>query len=228
MTWTYFWYGLGGLALLYFITATVFLLVARIKKDKDGNLILDSNSRHFKLSYPFLKFQPKSFIEGSLSNIGICGYFFKFFFMLYVGWPILAVLASIKTVTYLPFMLLFGFYPIANHRSIYEEKHSVPFLLDVDAGEIRFLQPKIKGVTIFPFYAIVPLSYILAWIYYSDRTWNITFWCLVMIAVIAAIVGAIVLFFWLKETDEGNVSLFREWIGAEWNRFCPRMKLKVT
>ena len=42
---------------LYVLTATVLLSIARIEKGANGKLILDPNSWHFKVAYPFKRFK---------------------------------------------------------------------------------------------------------------------------------------------------------------------------
>ena len=218
----YFFYGLASVVVLYVLTATVFLLVAKIRKDEKGNLVLDPNSWHFKISYPFIKFSKYQILFLS-EKVGLCGYFAKFFFMLYLGWPMLMVWACLKTIVYSPFMLLFGSYPIANNRSM-DEAFEGP--LAVEVGEIKMLKPNVLGLTIFPFYIIALLAYVFSWIYYPDTTWTVTFWCLVTIAVVVVAVAIIVGIYRFMKTDQETVYLIKEWANSKKKKLCPKMKIK--
>jgi len=213
----YAFYVLVSLGGLYILTATVFLLTARIEKDKDGDLILDPDSWHFKLSFPFLKFSLRA-VEKLSGNINICKYCIKFFLMLYLGWPMLIIFICLKTIVYSPFMFLFGFYPIANLMSMSDE------LMHVDVGYIK--TPEIKGVPIVPFYAVAPIAYVASLIYYTNVTLVATLACLALAVLIALGVGISFTHEWLTETDEKTVSLVREWAGSKKRKFCRTMKVK--
>jgi len=219
----FYMYLLLSLAVLYVVTATVFLLIARIEKDKDGILILDPESRHFKMSYPFLKFK-KWQVEELSEKISLCRYFAKFFFMLYIGWPTLAVWCSLKTVAYAPFMFLFSRYPIANIRSMSNEYDSNE-LFNVKVGHLRLL--KVRGVTVHPFGPLAILAYLLSWAYFPSSTFYFTRAIVIIITAIAVIATVVVGICWLLATDQGGVSLIREWVMAKKKGMCPPLRIKV-
>lgn len=220
--WWILLYAFLALAGLYVGTAAVFLAVARLEKRADGTLILDPKSRHFKITFPFRKFDEWE-VKRLSGRIGLCNYFLRFFGMLCVGWPVLIILAVSKTVFYTIPMLLFGYYPIADLRSMCEE--GTP--LAVHAGKIRVV-PKVKGFKIFPFYFVAPLVYWLCFRLWPGPMWRITMVLLVILIACGA-VGVVVegfprLIDWLKGTNRQSVSLLREWIKAR--NLCPLMVIK--
>lgn len=215
----YFLYGLGGiagLAILYAVTATFFLLTAKLEKDKDGCLVLDSQSWHFKFSFPFLsRYYPDSF-KYLFDSMSICGYFVKFFWMLYFGWPILVSWLTVKTLVYAPFMLSFGYYPIANLKSMSGETGDAVFWVNI--GEIKWVR-----------YFFFPLVYGMAWKYWPANTYLVSFWVVILVICLAALLGPFFLYDKLREKsrkNEGRVSLVGEWFKAKKRRVCPLTKIK--
>lgn len=217
-----FFYILTGFTALYVLTAAVFLLTARIGKTENGELVIDPGSWHFKIVYPFRKFDNLE----SFPPINLCGYFAQFFFMLFLGWPFLVFFLFLKTVVYLPFFLMFGRYPVANLMSMRYPAAGAPFW--VEAREIRLLRPKIKGFTFYPFYLIVPLAYGLGCLYYPSIVSSIN-WILSLFAVIVLgacfLTGFQWLFNWLKTTNEHSISLVKEMVRAKINKWCPRVTI---
>jgi hypothetical protein len=210
---------------LYVLTATIFLLVAKIERHKEGYLILDPESRHFKMSYPILKFR-KSHVSEMSGHISLCGYFAKFFFMLYVGWPSIGVWCFLKTIVYAPFMLLFSRYPIANMQSMTSSSwfSDEIKLLNVEVGHLD--PPEIKGLTIHPFCPLSIMAYVFCWIYFPSTALLYTTIVLVFIATLALLVGFFWSMNWFSKTDYKKVSLVREWTVAKKRKMCPLLKIK--
>lgn len=213
----YFLYGLGGiagLAILYAITATFFLLTAKLEKDKDGYLVLDPQSWHFKLAFPFRsRYRPHS-LKYLSDHMSICGYFVKLFWMLYFGWPIIALWLIAKTLVYAPFMLTFGYYPIANLKSMAWGDDDA--ILHVAVGKKKWVR-----------YFFFPLVYSISWTYWPAKTYTISLGAVIIAVCIAAIGGLIYLHDRKIDDDsEGRVSLAKEWLMAKKRRVCPVTKIK--
>ncbi len=207
---------------LYIVTSTTLLLSAKFKKNAKGNLILNPDSWHFKLSHPILTRRYSSLAirkyKDDFKNIipsSICGYCANFSFMLYIGWPTLILWSVLKTLVYTPFMILFGYYPIADMKSMIW--HDNPFAVEV--GEISL--PKIKEYKIFPAYIALPTAYLAGWLYYPSVVFKVSVWVLFVAAVIATILALV----WFKETDQEQVSLAKEWLSAKKNRICWKLEL---
>lgn len=219
----YIFYVLVSLGGLYIVTTTILLLIARIEKDKDGDLILDPDSWHFKLTFPFVKFH-LYLVERLSGDINICKYCIKFSLMLYLGWPMLIILICLKTVVYSPLMFLFGLYPIANLESMSWAKSDFIEFFHVDVGRIRM--PKIKENSIVPFYVVVPIAYITCLNFYTNVTLIVSLVGLGLAVLIALAVSIVFTYRWLVKTDEETVSLVREWMGSRKRKFCRTMKVK--
>lgn len=223
------WWMIGQIALcvlgLYILTACVFLVTARIKKDADETLILIPNSWHFKATFPIMRLSRYRIKELS-GRIGLCGYFCKFFLMLFVGWPIIAVGALLKTIVYSPFMLLFGYFPIADLNSVVEADY-LP-LLAVRVKKIPL--PRIQGFKLFPAYAALPFGYVACWLLWPGITLAVTRAILVFIGVIAVFIGLLIVLSrvrnWYKKTDSELVILVKEWVTAKTRRLCPLIKIR--
>jgi len=211
---------LAIISVLYVLTTTVLLFFAKFKKNEKDDLILDPDSWHFKLSYPILtrKFDSYDIIEYKDRfnlNLNICSYAIKFFFMLYVGWPLLILWSCFKTVVYTPFMILFGYFPVANIESMIE--YDIP--LAVNVGEI--LLPEIKGYKIFPIYIVLPIVYFAGWRYFFNDTMIVSLSILIAAIVFAIIIGLVK----LNQTNQKEVSLVRAWLSAKKNKVCWKLEL---
>ncbi len=222
---TTFWTILSVLALLYVVTATVLLFSAKFKKNEKGNLILDPGSWHFKLTHPLLtrkfslydiKRNPAYFDLPS----NICPYAIEFFLMLYIGWPVLIIWLIFKTVLYLPFMIMFGFYPIADIVSMLEWGGN-PFTVNV--GKISL--PKIGKYKIFPIHIILLATYAIGWFYNPSLTLASIIWVLSVAGGVSTIIGLGWFYNWVKKTDQKEVSLAREWLSANKNKVCWKLEL---
>ncbi|GEM_PF-5928300 len=104
-------------ALLYFGSAFIFLLAARIEEDESGNLVLNAKSWHFKIAYPkgerSERFKPRYgqvLVNGAVPNVSICVYYPKFLLMLLLVWPFMLLWQFSKCLVYSPFFFLFGYY----------------------------------------------------------------------------------------------------------------------
>ena len=185
----------------YALAAMVFLLVARLQKDATGNLLLNPNSWHFKVAYPFSERR---------GTLGLCHYFMRFLFMLMVAWPFIVVLESVKFVIYNALLLPFGSYSFPDIAEAYWDDA----WLYAGVGSLH-IRP------FMPLYVIAPATYI--WLYHAHRhatlywTAEVGKWAGIVLAVIAFFVGL----FYFTETDQEDVSLFREGLRAKWRRVCP-------
>lgn len=237
-----------GIMGFYAIAAVGFFNLIRIEKDEKGNLILDLDSWHFKFAYPLKKFKIKEALNTleyvrakgiehdityaqtevnvvcSSFKTSICVYFAKVFWMSYFGWPAIIVLAVLKTIIYIPFMLLFGGYPIANLTSLYLGLKYGKGPVSVDVGKIPL--PKIFGYRIFPIYCILSLAYGTLWYFYPQGTWSVHLWVSIPVIVALIIVVVWTFFNWTLYTDEKSVNLLREWLITKKQKVCPIMVAK--
>ncbi|MDP3963847.1 MAG: hypothetical protein Q8Q39_05120 [bacterium] len=223
---------LGGFAALYALTATVFLLAAKIEKDANGQHYLNPDAWHFKFAYP--RKQNAWWFRNTLARRGvsICPYFAKFFFMLYAGWPIIIILYTVTRIFYGAVMFLFGYYPSMGlmtfvNRWVYADAFFDEFQ---EGTAIRFLS--IGKFRFLPVYLIAPLAYGWAWHIYPDTTLTITVWVAVAIVVIAAIVGSVLgIMRFRKKVQQGElkrVSLLGQFISAKKSRLCFTLKVKTN
>ena len=212
---------LAIISVLYVLTTAVLLFFAKFKKNEKDNLILDPDSWHFKLCCPVItrKYNSYDIIKykhrfGHLPS-SVCLYSIVFFFMLYVGWPVLILWSCFKTVVYTPFMILFGYFPVANIESMIE--YDIP--LAVNVGEI--LLPEIKGYKIFPIYIVLPIVYFAGWRYFFNDTMIVSLSILIAAIVFAIIIGLVK----LNQTNQKEVSLVRAWLSAKKNKVCWKLEL---
>ena len=134
-TWTTLLWGyilpvLVSLVALYLVTAIVFLVTAKLDKDEDGNLYLDTDALHFKIAHPFKKYDDwfmQSLEEGK-TKLSLCGYFLGFFCALYFGWPFILFAQALKLIFGSFLLFLGGSYLsepfsiewMASHRKYYD------------------------------------------------------------------------------------------------------------
>lgn len=244
-----------GIVGFYILATIVFFSLVRIEKDEKGNLILDLDSWHFKFAYPLKKFKIKKAVEAlertranakadtdsilraedyakkvCLSfKTGICAYGAKIFWMTYFGWPALIVFLVLKTIVYLPFMVLLGSFPIASLKTMsnvlyYNSDNTIIALAAVGVGKIPL--SKIYGYRIFPIYYIFPLVYSALLYFYLQETWNVTFWVLSSALAISCAAAFIIFLFWICDTDRKSVNLFKEWFVSQKQKVCPIMEAK--
>lgn len=217
----------GAVLVLHTITVAVIFLLARIKKDAEGNYILDPNSWHFRLAYPFKR---KEYLKNCRyyedEKIGICRYFAKLSWMLYVGWPILLFVEFIRTILLFPFFFLGGKIIVPSVESLHSAAKRDNVFEFVGTKDVTF---RIGKVTVLPLFWIVPSVYALLLWKYMAVTFHYTLWTLGIILGAVVIVGISAGIFafiaWLVETDGRSVSLAREWTGAKIRGVCPLAKI---
>lgn len=232
--WQIILYSAISLAALYAFTATIFLFLARLEKNAEGKLVVDPDSWHFKVAYPMGRAKVLEALKpDSVSNLarwqaedilasyrkGLCAYFFKFFFMLYLGWPFLAVFAVLSGVVFNFFTLPFGHY-CRTLAALLQDR----FVLK------RYPLPRIYGIRLLPIYFIVPLLYGTLWYFFPNIVPDLTVFLLLCfgigilaVVVIWAIVSAIS---WFRRTDEKSVNVVREWVAAKKEGVCPMVEIK--
>lgn len=221
----------GTILALHTVTVVIVFLLARIKKDAEGNYILDPNSWHFRLAYPFKRKEylknrsyDKNYYEDE--RIGICRYFAKLSWMLYVGWPILLFVEFIRTILLFPFFFLGGRVIVPSVESLHSAAKRDNVFEFVDTKDATF---KLGKVTVLPLYWLVPSVYALLFWQYRAGTVHYTFWTLGIIlaaVVIVAIIAGISAFIgWFLESNGESVSLMREWTGAKIRGVCPLAKI---
>lgn len=214
---------------LYIAAAAAFMLSARLKKDADGNLILDPESWHFKAAYPFRKFNIYA-VKYLSGRISVCGYFRKLFLMLFMGWPILIALAVFKTLTYAPFMLLFGYYPIADHLSIHESwgygdgDSAGPFAVHA----VKISLPEFRGYQIFPVYLIIPLAYLACWMLWPGIAAAITVTALTIAIGIVIVAGVLMFAMAINKTHSGTIGIVKEYVSSKKKGVCRLMIVRSS
>ncbi len=208
----------GALLALYVITTTIVFFLARIRKDAEGNYILDPESWHFRLSYP-IKCEDGEFYG---ERISICRYFAKFSWMLYVGWPFFLLLEFFRTLLlFLPFFL-FGRLIVPSMKNLRAgvrgNYFNFPNYKDVKMGKI--------GIP--PAVWILPMLYLLLLYRYTSATLHLTLWILGLILLAAVIPAAVAGIGWFLDTDNKSVSLAREWMATKKRGICPLAKISVA
>lgn len=236
--WQIILYAVLFLVALYAFTATIFLFLAQLEKDEKGKLFIDPDSWHFKVAYPIGRYKVLDALNAlkpdSGSKLtryeakkilasyrkGLCAYFFKFFFMLYLGWPVFVVgLIIILIILYAIIQVVafpFGFY-----------------MVDITGESIlwkRYPLPRIYGIRLLPVYFIVMLGYAALWYFFPSGTPSVTGQTLgvvgiglLLVGVVWAIVSAIS---WLRHTDGKSVNVVREWVSAKKEGVCPMVEIK--
>ncbi len=230
-------------AVFYAFTAMVFLSVARIEKSANGKLILDPDSWHFKVAYPFARdkvvkairkikktecippderryfdregYKDARELLASYSR-GLCAYFFKFFVMLYFAWPILIILIILWFVVGGGVMSLFGYYPVMENE--------VPCR--------RYPLPRVYGIRLLPIYLLALVLYAALWYAYPGDTSAITGVTVVLVGTAALIVAfiwtCVTIICWFRKTDKKSVSMVREWVSAKKQGVCPLTEIKIS
>lgn len=215
-----FWFlvSIVGLLVLYVVTSAIIIVSTRIEKTESGDLVIDSSSWHFKITYPFQRSEQSFFYKVREDGISLCRYCSKFFWMVWVGWPLIILFQTIKTLVYGPFLLIFGFYPVPWNLDLFETDQAHGIKCE------KFPLPKIKNVRILPAYLILPAVY--AWLLVSlEFVRRASFYIGGILIVICVVLGIALLIGLLaeytKNTDNKSVSLLREWAGAKKKRICP-------
>ena len=173
IVWTALYY-LGMFAGVYFLTAVGFVLFANLEKDEDGSLVIDPESLHYractkcykwKMYYICWQSDCGRYIKVNhieYYQLGICGYFLRVFWafiLLPIGYAILGIWQTLKTVIYAPFMFLFGYYPWPT-KSVMENEDTI---LAVEAKRIAF--PRFFNTELKPYFVVPPVLY--GWLFWS-------------------------------------------------------------
>lgn len=144
---------------LYVITATVFLLTTKLKDD-EGNMWIDTDSLHFKITHPFYEYSfLKANVEEGVAKTSLCGYFLEFFLSLYIAWPLIIFWQTLKTILYTPLLLMFGYYPNPFRISAMVGYGCNPFSMEL----CKYRLPEVRGFKLLPFYILFPALYIYMW-----------------------------------------------------------------
>lgn len=206
-----------GIPILYALTTLVVLCFARIEKEPDGTPILDTNSWHFKVAYPCKRYD-LLFIKDlgrGYPKVSVCGYFWRLFLMIWIGWPFWALLTLfVSTVC-----LIFGYVATPDFKEI--DRYQV---LEMNFKKIRL--PRISRFRILPVYAFVLSGYVWLLCTQLRATLFRTLEILGMAVGFLTCLALVELVSWLRWTDQKKVSLVREMVRAKVNRWCPFMKVK--
>lgn len=234
--WTALWYA-GMCVGTYFIVAVGFLLFARLEKDKDGSLIIDPKSLHYRAcqkcygcewtrTYNIYNLEAKEYVPTTYvehCQLGLCGYFWRVFWafiLLPIGYTILFAFQTVKAIVYAPFMLLFGFYPWPTVEIIKREGHP----LVVEVKRISF--PRVGKLELKPYLVILPALYGYVYWLYPDRTLSWSVMALVIGVILAAVFAVRIAFDKVQESENEPVVLVREYVKLAWRGVCLRLKVK--
>lgn len=207
--------------LTYVITGLVFVFTAQLN-DEDGEPWVDTESLHFKMAFPFARYN-SWYMEGLIAGrekVGICIYFAKFFFTLYLAWPFIITLQTLKTAIYTPFLFLAGYYPNPFDLSCMTGNYGNPFYLELK----KFRLPKIYGVKLYPILVVAPVLYAISWVYFPSATWNVTGQSLTILGIILVAALIFATFAAYSDSESGKVGLFKSWVEAKKKMVCPILK----
>jgi hypothetical protein len=225
LVWSVLYY-LGLFAGVYVLTAIGFLLFARLEKDKDGSLLVDPESLHYRACNKCYKWSMCYDNHLEHYKIGICGYFwlvFWAFILIPIGYIIFGVWQILKTAIYAPFMFLFGYYPWPTLKSMQNWNGPNPFAVEVR----RISFPRVGKLELKPYLVAFPSLY--GWLLWSypQTTWECTLTILVVVLVIAACYTAVVIKFKVDKSENQRVVLAREYVRAIWRGVCPLLKVSA-
>ncbi|MBI1998732.1 MAG: hypothetical protein HYS73_00135 [Parcubacteria group bacterium] len=232
--WSFILYFVLPPVALYAFTATIFLFLVQLEKNADGKLVLDPDSWHFKVAYPFARYKVKDALEKRMSTDaykrdraknflasyqhGLCVYFFKFFLMFYLGYPILVVFSFLCHIVANVCAISFGY--------------CVFLSFDDRFYHWKYPLPRVYGIRLLPIYFLVPLLYAALWYAYPDDTPVKTGYAALafgaIIAIVAILWATATAVVWLGRTDKESVSMVREWISAKKQGICPLTEIKIS
>lgn len=161
------------IALAYFVSGLLFYLFFKslLKNSGDEHQTISIRSWHYKLAYPFKKFNGVV-----VKQVSFFSYFSKIFFTTLLGWPILIAWQTAKMTVYLPFLALFGRYALPGFETMSSNEN--PLVLEIK----RFYLPTVgNGIPILPIYFAATAGY--GWLIYNwpGMTLGITlFICIVL------------------------------------------------
>ncbi len=225
LVWSVLYY-LGFFAGTYVLAAIGFLLFVRLERDRDGSLLVNPESLHYracKKCYGWRMhegyYEGKKISHIEYYHIGLCGYFWRLFWTP-LFFTILGAWQTVKMVVYAPFMYLFGYYPWPTMKAMQREGN--PFA--VEMGRISF--PRVGKLELKPYLMVFPVLY--GWLLWSypQMTWR---WTLIAFAV-ALVIAMILAAEWVKdkvdESENTRVKLVREYVKASKRSICPLLKVK--
>lgn len=242
-----------GIALmLHGVTLLAVLLFGKIEKDEYGRLVLDAESWHFKVAYPYNNKNENFLRKLEDRGLGLCRYCLRLSLMVYIVWEfiilshivlfifIFCVLYPIRIFALLVYTVILFLIGMHLSKSTWcWPWHFINFLAkdkphNVLPENIGFF--KGKRFMFRPIY--VPLSILYVYAFYN---WNsptvsndiyipgpISLFSLtvLIIAVVLLVTLRIISFVLRKKSQKPKTSLLREWFISRYIKsFCPRMKI---
>ena len=216
----------SGFLAFYLVNVLVLLALARIERDENGKLLLDTGSWHFKLAYPFKK--RDSVFLGVIREDGmnLCPYVQKLFWTLYLGWPAMILWETTRTVLCNSLLPFFGsYYRPGRIQEWYWNGEIHPLYSDKQMKEIPL--PKLWGEKIRPIYLVILAIPAYFLITDGDRFIRVSLVALMAALITAVIFGIAYLVARFLNTKQGKASLAREWLQAKHRRICPKLEVGV-
>ena len=208
-----------GVIAFYFLAAGSLLLAARLERDEDGNLVIDSNSWHFKVAYPYKRHLTYELDQLKRRGIGMCRYGAKLFFMTFVGWPINGIVLVLSNVLVGPAWFIF-LGDLAYARLGFS-KTDLQFVV-----EARTLtMPRISGERIVPVVFLLLAAYIWFWIELTPLALTSTIWSSIAVVLWVLMIGICDLFIKLSR-GQVKTSLVVGWLSARKKKVCPIARVK--
>lgn len=96
---------------IYIFGALILFAFAKLGKDEEGNLLLDPESWHFKITYAEQRFHYDFFYSSDWHKMNLCKYIRQFSRALFIIWPFIIVFWLALLVA-APIFFLFGKYPV--------------------------------------------------------------------------------------------------------------------
>ncbi len=180
-----------------------FFLSSLLKDDTSGKTVINPNSWHLKIAYPFRRLD-NTYLK--YMNPGFFQYFSKIYFMIIIGWPIIIFWEIAKFIIYTPFMFLFGAYPIPSLKAMSDSE--MPLAVKIK----NFYLPMINNgkMPLFPIYPATIAGYgllVFTW------PWWILVTTTLIITAVGLIVGSIFVYdIWFR--DDIRIKKTRAWIGS--------------
>ena len=217
--------------ILHILSAVILLTFGRLKKEPDGTLILDHDSWHFKIAYPFKRYEFDRYKKDNRENrydyyslwthymaeggVNICYYVSKFTNSLIFGWPFIILMLVVLILLDIIF-LSFGKYVVPNVKNLNGSLNDASMDLKL---------PRIGKYRILPIYILAPTIYSWCLWQYPHSTIHNTLTVAVGILFIAIVLGIYLACSWLSKTNQEDVSIAREWISAKKKGYCKILKV---
>ena len=216
-----------SIGLLYLITATILYLRIKLNRDENGYPIINPDSWHFKVAYPFKKYDTGFIEKLEEKPFSICPYGIKFFLMLYFGFPILIIWTTALLIVLNTVMIPFGGYV----KPDFEQASADELPFTVSRHEYHGSLPKLNNkLPLLPIFLLIPSAYVLWFWLKPAESWKATWITLTITLGGAIFIGIIVVIAklcgWFKNTDQNQVSLARETISSTYKRFCILVKVQ--